>query len=156
MTEMPDQDTLSMLAATLLADATFVFAETSTDFTPRGSSLVVAAITLTCGEPWQLVVVAEPALAQCLAANLLGIDEDAPEAAASAASALGEWVNMLAGAVALECKGGEGACRIGLPAVTPTTPSEGEQLLARASRRANLVTESGHHLAAALQAQEAA
>jgi hypothetical protein len=154
--ELPNNDQLGGLAGKLLADAAFVFAEASEAFAPQGTTLYFARVSLTCAERWELMVVAEAALAKTLAANLLGIEEDAEEAHRSCAEALGEWANIFAGSVAVECKGGEDVCRIGIPEVTAEAGVKASAFLAKAFRRANLVTETGQHMAVALRALETA
>jgi CheY-specific phosphatase CheX len=140
----------------LLADAAFVFAETSESFVPKGKSLLVATVSLTATEVWELLVVAESEFAKLLAANLLGIEETSDEARVSAIEALGEWVNILAGAVAVECKGGNQTFQIGIPAVVAEGGESAGAALDKAFRRVNLITDSGQQLAVALRPLEAA
>ena len=66
------------------------------------------------------------------------------------------WANILAGAVAAECKGTSEPCQIGLPSVSAEAGVKASALLTKSLRRANLVTESGHHMAIGLRPLEAA
>ncbi len=156
MAELLDNRRLGSLAQSLLAEAAFVFAEASDSFSPKGKALLFASIPLNCGERWELMVAAESELAKALAANLLGIEEDSDEANKSGTEALAEWANILAGAVAAECKGTSEPCQIGLPSVSAEAGVKASALLTKSLRRANLVTESGHHMAIGLRPLEAA
>jgi hypothetical protein len=147
MADVPDNRRLEVLAETLLADAAFVFAEASQSFAPKGNGLYLGKVTITCAEAFELLVVAEIELAKSLAANLLGIEEESEEALRSSADAVGEWVNILAGSLAVEC---EGPCRIGIPVVTTETGAKAGMFLGRAFRRANLITENGQYMAVGL------
>jgi hypothetical protein len=147
MADVLDNRRLELLSQTLLADAAFVFVEASASFAPRSKALYLGKVSITCTRAFELVVVIEAELAQSLAANLLGIEEDSEEASKSRADAVGELVNILAGSVALEC---EGPCSIGIPAVTATPGATANATLDRALRRVNLVTENDQHLAVAL------
>ena len=155
MVELPDNKKLGRLAGAMLADAAFVFAEASDSFAPEDKALLLARIALTCSERWELMVATETELAESLAANLLGIEEGAAEAKTSCADALAEWTNIFAGSLAVECVGGE-PLRLGLPVVTAEARVKADVFFSKASRRANLVTEDGHHLAIGLRTLEAA
>lgn len=153
MPDLPSSQRLGTLAGALLADAAFVFADPSETFAPSGNALYLARIALTCSESWELLLVAEAELAMALAANLLGIEEDSDEARSSSGEALGELANILAGSVAIECTG---PTRIGIPVITSELGVKATALLASAPRRANLVTETGQHVAVALRPLEPA
>jgi hypothetical protein len=156
MRDVLDNERLALLSSTLLADAAFVFAEPSAAFTPKNATLPVARIALICSSPLELLVVAEAELAQALAANLLGIEEDSAEAKSSAGPALGEWANMLAGSLAGEHMVDSAPARIGIPSISTASVADAGSLLAKAIRRANLVTETGQHMVIALRPMEAA
>jgi len=153
MRDLPSNEKLVTLAGTLLADAAFVFADPSEAFAPSEKALYFARIALTCSESWELLVVAEAELARSLAANLLGIEEESIEAGTSSGEALGELANILAGSLAIEFVG---PTRIGLPTVSIEPGVKASALLGKATRRANLVTEAGQHLAVALRPLEVA
>jgi hypothetical protein len=153
MTDLPGNQKLGMLAGTLLADAAFIFADPSEAFSPSGTSLYLARIVLKFSESWELLLVAEAELARSLAANLLGIDEESDEARSSSGEALGELANILAGSLVMECKG---PTQIGIPTVSSEVGVKAVALLGMASRRANLVTETGQHFAVGLRPLEAA
>jgi hypothetical protein len=155
MVELPDNEKLGLLAGGVLADAAFVFAEASESFSPKGKSVLFARISLTSTERWELMVIAESDLAKALAANLLGIDDDAEEAERSGPDALAEWTNIFAGSLAVECVSSQ-PFRIGLPTVTAEASLRASALMTNTLRRANLVTENGHHVAIGLRPLEAA
>jgi hypothetical protein len=154
MVELPNNQRLEQLAGTLLADAAFVFAEPSGSFAPKAKALYFARISLTCTETWELMVVSDLELAKALAANLLGIEEESDEAQKASSEALAEWVNILAGSIAVECKDGNEAFRIGIPVVTTEPGVKANALLGKASHRANLITETGQSMAVALRLLE--
>lgn len=154
MSDALDSERLALLSSTLLADAAFVFAGPSTAFTPKSSALHVAQIALTCSRALELLVVAEPDLAQALAANLLGIDEDSDEARSSAELALGEWANMLAGSLVVGDMVDSAPARIGIPSISSASVTAVDLLLGKSIRRADLVTETGQHMVIALRPLE--
>ncbi len=147
MADVLDNRRLGLLSQTLLADAAFVFVETSASFAPKSRTLYLGTVSITCARAFELAVVIEAELAQSLAANLLGIEEDSEEAFESRADAVGELVNILAGSVALECGS---PCSIGIPVVTANAGARAGAAIDRALRRVSLVTENDQHLAVAL------
>lgn len=150
MVDVPDSSRLAHLTTSLLSEAAFIFVEPGPDFVSQCKSVIVARITLEYGGMWDLVVVAEPALGRALAANLLGIDETSAEAEGSRADSVAEWSNILAGALAVEFKGGVGACHIGVPVVKMETGPQVARLLDRATCKVNVVSEEGGRMAVAL------
>jgi hypothetical protein len=117
---MPELDQ-ALLAATVLAtleDAAFLLAEVTEDAPPFDGQVLEARLAWGGEEPLELRIAAPPALAAELAANLLG-DDGAD--AAQAADAMGELVNMAAGALAAALHGPRGAPRLGLPRVAATS-----------------------------------
>jgi hypothetical protein len=151
MVEIPHADKLCALTTGLLSEAAFIFVEPGPDFLPECKSIVVGRVGLEYGGSWELVVAVESRLGRALAANLLGIDESSKEAEGATADSVGEWSNILAGAVALEFKGGDKPCRIGVPTVKVEAGPQLAQLLRGSMTKTFVVSEEGGRMAVALE-----
>jgi hypothetical protein len=152
MTSAPSSQSLSRTLIGLLADAAFVFAEPTDAPLPATGNPLVARLTMAYGESWELCVCVQDKLGDMLAANLLGTESETGEARAAAADAVGELANILAGALAMDLFGKDVVCQIGIPVATIETERAASDRLAKATCRANLVTEEGYALAVALTA----
>jgi CheY-specific phosphatase CheX len=108
------------------------------------------------GQSWELCVCVQDKLGDMLAANLLGTESETGEARAAATDAVGELANILAGALAVDLFGKDVVCQIGIPMVATETGRAASDRLAKATCRANLLTEEGYALAVTLTAQGAA
>jgi len=150
MASAPSSESLSHTLIGLLADAAFIFAEPTHAPLPATGNAIVARLTMARGESWELCVCVQDKLADLLAANLLGTESETGEARAAAADAVGELANILAGALAVELFGKDVVCQIGIPAATVETARAVSDRLAKATCRANLLTEEGYALAVAL------
>jgi len=109
-------DRLAELVSRTLEDAAFVFTEPADGAGAPAAPVLHARLDFEGPARGELSLTASPAVARALAANLLGLDEGDPDIDARAGDALGEVVNMLAGAVVLELFGPEAQTRIGVPA----------------------------------------
>jgi CheY-specific phosphatase CheX len=105
------------------------------------------------GETWELCVCVQDKLGDMLAANLLGTESETGEARAAASDAVGELANILAGGLTVELFGKDVVSRIGIPVVAIETGRAVGERLAKATCRANLLTEEGYALAVALTGQ---
>ena len=152
MASVANAESLSRTLIGLLADAAFVFAEPTSSPLPATESPLVARMTMAHGESWELCVCVQDKLGDMLAANLLGTESES-EAHASAADAVGELANILAGALAVDLFGKDVVCHIGIPEVSVEPGHTAGDRLAKADYRANLLTEEGFTLAVALTAQ---
>jgi len=134
-------DRLAELAAGTLEEAAFVFTERADPPPPFPGSVLEARLQYDGPSRGEIALRATPEFAAGLAANLLGSEPGDPETARRSADALGEIVNMLAGAVVLELFGPVAQTRIGVPSVrecpgaavpggclTHLTTEEGERL----------------------------
>ena len=146
-------ESLSDTLIALLADAAFVFAEPAANPLPTHENPLVARLTIEHGETWELCVCAQDKLGQMLAANLLGTESESDEARDSAADAVGELANILAGALAVNLFGKDVVCQIGIPVVAIEAGRLAEDHLTHSTCRVNLLTEEGYGLAVALTAQ---
>ena len=110
-------DRLAELVTRMLEDAAFIFTEPSDPAPPFPTPVLEARLTFDGPGSGELALTTTPALAQGLAANLLGLEPGDPETGRRAGDALGEFVNMLAGVVVLELFGPKAQTRIGVPEV---------------------------------------
>jgi hypothetical protein len=108
---------LGALVMKTLEDAAFVFAEVADGAPPFSPPVLEARLRFEGPEAGELALATSPAMAQGLAANLLGLDPGDPEIGQRAGDALGELANILAGAVVLELFGPRVETRIGVPSV---------------------------------------
>jgi chemotaxis protein CheY-P-specific phosphatase CheC len=149
--ELPTTEKLTDLVASILADATFVFVEPVQSDAWHQSDALCARVVFGQGKDVELVLRAAPALAPTLAANLLGIEPESDEARESAADAVGELANMLAGVLAVAVFGPETICRISIPEVALEVGQSLVPIPEPDACRTVLLTEDGHYLSVALR-----
>jgi hypothetical protein len=139
-----------------LEEAAFVFAERCEAPPPYAGALLQARLAYEgCGaEQGELVLTAPRTLATTLAANLLGEEDGSPEAERRQGDALGELLNMIAGAVVFDLFGPDARCALGLPRVAEVDAAEGERVPGEASAAATLVEEQGRRIDLAVRLGE--
>jgi len=108
---------LAELVADTLEEAAFVFTEPVDPPPAFQGEVLEARLQYSGPKRGVLGFRASADFAAGLAANLLGIDRTDPEIDKRSADALGEIVNMLAGAVVLELFGPSAQTSIGVPSV---------------------------------------
>jgi Chemotaxis phosphatase CheX len=150
MVEAPAAARLAELATDLLSEAAFIFAEPTGEFVGESSSLLVGRVRLECDGAWELIVAVEAKLGRSLAANLLGVDESSEETDTAIVDSVGEWSNIMAGALGVEFKGALAPCRIGVPVVAIEPGASVTQHLANAPCKAHLISEEGGRIALCL------
>jgi len=112
------REAMEIVATRILEDAAFLFTEDASDAGARfGSGWVPSGAQLrwegpSCGT---MRVWADPSLLPVLAANMLGIDEDDPDALAKGADALREILNMVVGNSLTEAWGPGPVFHLGIP-----------------------------------------
>lgn len=112
------REAMEIVATRILEDAAFLFTEDASDAGARfGSGWVPSGAQLrwegpSCGT---MRVWADPSLLPVLAANMLGIDEDDPDALAKGADALREILNMVVGNSLTEAWGPGPVFRLDIP-----------------------------------------
>jgi len=138
---------LAELVARTLEDAAFVFTEPADPSAPLEAPALQARLDFEGPSRGELSLTTTPAVARSLAANLLGLEPGDRDIELRAGDALGEIVNMLAGAVVLELFGPAAQVRIGVPAVRELAeaPAPG------AGTSASLATEDGDRLDAVVR-----
>jgi hypothetical protein len=142
-------DVAEVLASTLaqvLEEAAFLFAERSEDPPPLGDTVLQARLSFMGDHEGELVLAAAPELCATLAANLLGEDEGGAAATGDDEDAVGELLNMVAGALLVDLYGPDAQCLLGLPRVERVAPAQHEGELARADAVATLVEEEGRRI----------
>jgi hypothetical protein len=130
----------------VLEDAAFLFSERVPEQAWESERAVSARLVIEHGEQMELCLCVEPELATLLAANLLALEPDSEEARASAAEAVGELANMLAGALSTELFGREVVSRIGVPNVVDEDEAEHARHVAEPGCRVVLRTDEGQRL----------
>ncbi len=83
--------------ATVFEEMTFMFLEPLDEPEPWPGEGVLARLAFHGPESGEMLLAAEPDLAVEIAANLLGMEPDSPDAEASKESAVSEMLNVLAG-----------------------------------------------------------
>ena len=130
----------------VLESAAFVFAERIDEAPWPVATAAGAHVTLEHGDQARLTLCVAPTLGTVLAANLLGLEPDSEEARTSAADAVAELANMLAGVLAVELFGRDVTTRIGVPRLVEESAADHEQHLAAATCRVALLTEEGERI----------
>jgi hypothetical protein len=127
----------------VLADAAFVFAAPAEEVPEFDGAVLEASLRWTGPEPGEVRLAVSPSFAAELAANLLGEDAPCPD---RAADAVGELLNMAAGALVRERFGPRAGCALEPPRVRSTTPGEHAARLAAATARATLLDDGGNRV----------
>lgn len=134
-----NDEVLLGLSSSVLADCAFLLTEPAEASVALGADLVHAVVDVTGARCGSLALSVPGQLAAVVAADMLGVSADEPEAQAHADGAVAELANVLVGAVVERFCHGE-ACELGLPKVhrdeLPVTPRD-------ESRTALLRSDSG-------------
>lgn len=144
-----DGEVAEVLARTLsqvLEEAAFLFAEPSEDPPPLAGAVLQARLSFMGDHEGELVLAAGPELCATLAANLLGEDEGGAATTGDDEDAVGELLNMVAGALLVELYGPDAQCLLGLPRVEHVAPAQHEGELSRADAVATMVEEEGRRI----------
>ena len=130
-----------------LEEAAFVFAGLAESSPPPFSGTVLEArLAFWGGEAGELTIATDNRLAAELAANLLGEDAEDPEVANRGHEALGELVNMVAGALVVDLYGERSVCRLGVPAIRTVDAARYRRENQVAPGSVVLITEEGRRL----------
>jgi hypothetical protein len=108
-------EVLADVAARVLEDMAFLFTVLSADAAPWPDGAVEATLSFHGPERWEIRIRTSPELASRLAADMLGVEPGDPEALGCAGDAVGELLNVVAGALAERVFGAEAVCRLGVP-----------------------------------------
>jgi len=145
------RELLSAVLRRTLEEAAFVFAEPGGEAAARGEPLVEARLAYSAAHEGELALAAPLSLAETFARNLLGEEEGSPVAPSTSEDAVGELLNMVAGALAVELFGDARPCRLGLPRVRRLTADRHRLGLASAAAAVTLVEEGGRAIHLALE-----
>ncbi len=148
--DQTQQEVLHTVVRQILEDATFVFAEPAEDLPEWMDSVLEAEVTFAGPNTGRLLIAMSPDLAINLAANLLGIDADDPDAVTRGHGASGEIANMICGALMEKLFGAEAICRLGIPTVTTVDPADHDRQRETAASSLVLITEEGERFDAFL------
>lgn len=121
----PSEEMLGRLSADILADSAFLLTEPSDNSLSLPMSSLSAVISIrgvATGARASLVLSAPRELATVIAADMLGVSVLDPEVATHTEGALGELVNVLAGALAANVFGAAETCDLGVPRVLRGPP----------------------------------
>jgi chemotaxis protein CheY-P-specific phosphatase CheC len=155
MAEPLSNEKLCEIAAGLLADAAFMFAEPAPSSSAIKGDVVVARIVVETAGRHELLLCVERGLDVALAANLLGTENDEEEAKKSAADAVGELANIMAGTLAVELGGKKAATKIGLPRVKKEQGAAVWKEMQGAACKVDLVIENGARISIAVKQEKA-
>jgi hypothetical protein len=135
-----------------LEEAAFVFVEAvEPGGAPWGEgALVEARIEFGGPETGVISIAVSRTHAIALAANLLGVDEAAPEAERAACDAVGELANILCGVSLDRWFPDDGAYHMGTPDVRAVPAAAYEDQAARAALRQTMVTDEGNRIDASV------
>jgi len=117
---MRDEDTLEALTevtAQMLEDAAFIFTEPMENGGSFESESMQAKIGFEGPRKGIIALIIDKSLATVLAANFLGVEPDALEAMGKGRDAVGEMLNIIAGALMERIFGGEIVVNLGIPEV---------------------------------------
>lgn len=120
--EMP-KDKLEELLATVFEQMAFMFADPAETAPIQGKALRVK-MHYAGSQNGDLMLAVPEAMAQELAANLLGTDQDSPEGLAAAGDALREMLNVLCGHVVTLLAGPDGAFELSPPLMENGSPED--------------------------------
>jgi CheY-specific phosphatase CheX len=137
---------LAQSLAQALEEAAFVFAEPTEEPPELQGQVIEARLGYAGPHEGELALAADAGFAATLAANLLGEDEGGAEAAGDDQDAVGELLNMIAGALVVELFGADVPCRLGLPRVARLTAAEHAATLGAAAAAASLLSEEGSRI----------
>lgn len=137
---------LAELLGRTLEEAAFVFAEPADGDGVMDETLLEARLAYAGPHQGELVLTAPRSFAATLAANLLGEDEGGTAATGDDEDALGELLNMIAGALVDEIFPPGDRCLLGLPRVGRAAPLAHARALASAHASATLVDEQGRRI----------
>ena len=111
-------EALGQVVITMLQDAAFVFAEPAESNEREEENVLMARLDFNGPSSGEMVLSCSRTLAADLAANLLGIEPDDPDAIQRGSDALGEMLNIVGGAVLANWFGVDADFEMGVPDVT--------------------------------------
>ena len=138
-------DSFLETTARVLEEAAFVFTEPADDGAFPAGDVIRTELEFHGPEPdggsGRLVFAAGSAFGVDLAANLLGIEPDDPDAVDKCPDGLKELLNMIGGVLMSVWYGSDAICRLGIPEAETVSREEHETRRGRAAWSGALVTE---------------
>jgi len=138
-------DTLARTACDILEETAFIFASPANAVPSGPAQLVVAQLSVSGEVRGSLILAVPPSVGSEIAANLLGLEPGDPDADSQAADAVGEILNIMAGALAAQCAVGSAGWRLG-PPCTRTVQDLCEVETGSTGCEAMLVTDAGERV----------
>jgi hypothetical protein len=111
------EESTGRVASRMFEETAFIFTEPWEDAPMLESEVVSASIDFQGPHSGTVAMAADSSFCTTLAANFLGLEPDDPEAIRNGNAALGELLNIIAGALMEEWFGTETVCHIGIPLV---------------------------------------
>ncbi len=146
---MPTELSADLLADVLsrtLEEAAFVCVEPVATPPPVDAPVLEATVRYAGPAAGVLRLAGSERFASSLAASMLGEEEGGAAVTGDDADAVGELLNMVAGATMLEAFGRYAACSIGIPRVRRLAPAAHADALAAARTRVTLVDDQGRRV----------
>ncbi len=141
-----NRETLAEVASGTLEEAAFIFTEPGEPTPDWDTETAIVKISFEGTERGTLWLVSSARFAVELAANLLGLEPDDPDAIERGTGALGEMLNMICGAL-MEAAFGTGViCNLGIPTPTPLSQEELNAKLESAEHAISMMTDEDHRL----------
>ena len=143
---MPGEVSAELLASVLartLEEAAFVFLEPSDGAWDPAAPILEATLEYAAGHRAELRLAVPVAFAATLAANMLGEEEGGADLTGDDEDAIGELLNMMAGAIAAQLFGRQARCTLGIPRVRRIGLDEHRRALRAARTLVTMVDEEG-------------
>lgn len=136
---------LEEVAGRTIEDAAFVLIERASGERFTGA-VVRATVPFSCSCQGTVAVAAARTFAVFLAANFLGLDRDDPAAVENGEDALGELLNIVAGAVLERLFGAQELCRVGVPVMENLSSATHQVALEQSACWVSLVGDDEHRI----------
>jgi len=136
---------LMEVAGRTLEDTAFVLVDAAEDEKFSGA-VVHAALEFTGTEKGTLTVASSNPFAVYMAANLMGLEMNAPGIADLGSEALGELVNIMAGALTERLFGTNQLCQIGIPVTSTVSPDAHQSELEASTCWVSLLGDDEHRI----------
>lgn len=146
MSRILDSEILSQTLSEVLEDAAFIFTESGDDTLQWNDSILKSTIQYAGQENGALSLAVDSGMAKTFAANLLGIEPDAPDAFNRSAEAVSEILNIVCGVFLERWLGSANQCRLGIPTVTNLTENQELNELQQSRCNAILEDEEGNRI----------
>ncbi|MBN2526223.1 MAG: chemotaxis protein CheX [Deltaproteobacteria bacterium] len=146
MGKMLDSDILSASVSQVLEDAAFIFTEEATEDLQWKDDILKSTIRYEGEESGTLCLAVNTLLAQNVAANLLGIEQEDEAAKSKAEEAVSEILNIVCGVFLESWLGKSNHCRMGIPSICAVSVNQEQEAFRSARCNAVLEDEEGNRI----------